>query len=49
MLPARIFVMKNETKIITVFLSLNAAMISLVVGLYVKSGVNFSALFDYLK
>ena len=41
--------MKNETKIITIFLGLNAAMISLVVSLYMKAGVNFNALFDYLR
>jgi|TARA_A100001011_G_scaffold352270_1_gene392973 hypothetical protein len=41
--------MKNEAKIITIFLSLNAAMISIVVSLYAKAGVNINALLDYLR
>ena len=41
--------MKNEVKIITIFLSLNAAMISIVVSLYANAGVNFNALLDYLR
>ena len=41
--------MKNEVKTITIFLSLNAAMISIVVSLYAKAGVNFIALIDYLR
>lgn len=41
--------MKNEVKTITIFLSLNAAMISIVVSLYAKAGVNLIALIDFLR
>ena len=40
--------MKDEIKLSIAFLALNAAVIALVVSGYVKGGMNFGSVFDFI-
>ena len=40
--------MKNEIKVISTFLILNATIISIAIAVYVKKGIQFEKLTDFL-
>ena len=40
--------MQNDVRLVTIFLCFNAAVISLAVCLFIKSGVDFNDLINYL-
>ena len=42
------WVMKDEIKLSIAFLALNAGVIALVVSGYVKGGLNFGSVFDFI-